>query len=109
MEAITLVECNIPSFNIVVHVFPDTTDMEECLLHPENLDEHRRDALTANEAHKNCVKNQYDEVIKPRVFFEVELVLLWDQDKEPLGERKFKSMWLGLYVVSKVLKRELMN
>ena len=33
-----------------------------------------------------------------------ELVFLWNQDKEPLGEGKFKSMWLGPYEVSKVLK-----
>ena len=33
-------------------------------------------------------------------------VLLWDQDKEPLGAGKFKSMWLGPYVVSNVLKKE---
>ena len=64
-----------------------------------------RDALTANEAHKNRVKNQYDKLIKPRIFSEGELVLLWDQDKEPLGVGKFRSMWLGPYVVSKVLKK----
>ena len=32
-------------------------------------------------------------------------MLLWDQDKEPLGLGKFKSMWLRLYVMSKVLKK----
>ena len=31
--------------------------------------------------------------------------MLWDQDNEPLGAGKFKSMWLGMYVVSKVLKK----
>ena len=31
--------------------------------------------------------------------------MLWDQDKEPLGAGKFRSMWLGPYVVSKVLKK----
>ena len=61
--------------------------------------------LTANQAHKNRVKTQYDKSVKPWVFFEGELVLLWDQDKEPLGEGKFKAMWLGPYVVSKFLKK----
>ena len=61
--------------------------------------------MTINEAHKNRVKNQYDKAIKPRVFSEGELVLLWDQDKEPLGAGKFKSMWLGPYIVSKFLKK----
>ena len=69
------------------------------------MDERRRDALIANEAHKNRVKNQYDTAIKPRVLSEGELVFLWDQDKEPLGAWKFKSMWLGSYVVTKVLKK----
>ena len=31
--------------------------------------------------------------------------MLWDQNKEPLGARKFKAMWLGPYVVSKVLSK----
>ena len=63
------------------------------------------DALTANETHKNRVKNQYDKSVKPRIFSEGELVLLWDQDKEPLGVGKLRSMWLGPYVMSKVLKK----
>ena len=63
--------------------------------------------LTAITAHKNRVKNQYDKSVKPRVFFEGELVLLWDQDKEPLGERKFKAMWLGPYIVSKILREHM--
>ena len=29
--------------------------------------------------------------------------MVWDQDKEPLGEGKFKPMWLGMYVVLKFL------
>ena len=39
------------------------------------------------------------------MFSEGELVFLWDQDKEPLGAGKFKSMWLGPYVVSKLLSK----
>ena len=92
MEAVTLVECKIPSLKIAIHVLHDTTELEEHLLHLENLDERRRDALKVNEAHKNRVKNQYDKVVKPRIFSEGELVLLWDQDKEPLGAGKFRSM-----------------
>ena len=71
----------------------------------EHLDELRRDVLIANEAHKNRVKNQYDKSVKPRIFFEGELVLLWDQDKESLGVGKFSSMLLGPYVMSKFLKK----
>ena len=95
VEAIIPVECEILSLRIAIHVLPDTFELEECLLHLEHLDEHHRDALTANESHKNRVKRQYDKSVKPQIFSEGELVLLWDQDKELLGEGKFKSMWLG--------------
>ena len=71
-------------------MLPDTTELEEWLLHLEHLDEQHRDALTANQAHKNRVKSQFDKTVKPRVFSEGELVLFWDQDKEPLGAGKFK-------------------
>ena len=59
----------------------DTTKMEEHLLHLEHLDEKCRDALTTNRAHKNRVKIQYDNFVKPWIFSEGELVLIWDQDK----------------------------
>ena len=31
--------------------------------------------------------------------------MLWEHNKEPTGTGKFKSMWLGPYVVSKNLKK----
>ena len=104
MEFITPVECEIPSLKIAIHVLADMTEIEERLIHLEHLDEQCIDALIANQAHKNRVKSQYDKSVKPRIFSEEELVLLWDQDKEPLGVGKFMSIWLGPYVVSKVLK-----
>ena len=55
--AITPVECEKTSLKITIHVLPDTTELEERFLHLEHLDERCRDALTANEAHKNRVKN----------------------------------------------------
>ena len=86
-------------------MLPDTTKLEERLLHLEHLDEQRRDALTENQAHKNRVKSQFDKSVKPWIFSEGELVLLWDQDKEPPGAGNFRSMWLGPYIMSKVLKK----
>ena len=105
MEAITSVECEISSLKIDIHVLPDTTELEERPLHLEHLDEQCRDALETNQAHKNRVKSQYDKSFKPQIFSEEELVLLWDEDKEPMGARKFRSMWLGPYVMSKVLNK----
>ena len=61
--------------------------------------------MTEEEAHNNRVKYQYDKVVNPIVLSKGELVLLWVEDKEPLAEGKFKSMWLGPYVVSNVLKK----
>ena len=78
VEAVTPVECEISSLKIAIHVLPDTTELEERLVHLEHLDEQCRDALIANEAHKIRVKTQYDKSIKPWIFSKGELVLLWD-------------------------------
>ena len=40
------------------------------------------------EVNKRRVKVQYDKSICPRRFSEGDLVLLWDQSKEPLGAGK---------------------
>ena len=40
-----------------------------------------------------------------RRFSEGELVLLWDQAKEPLGEGNFNPMWHGPYIVKRVLEK----
>ena len=48
---------------------PDTTELEERLVHLEHLDEQRRDALTTNQDHNNRVKTLYDKSVKPRIFF----------------------------------------
>jgi hypothetical protein len=31
--------------------------------------------------------------------------LVYDQDKDPLGEGKFKSMWFGPFIIREVLKK----
>ena len=33
VEAVTPIECEIPSLKIAIHVLPDTTELEECLVH----------------------------------------------------------------------------
>ena len=57
------------------------------------------------EVNKRRVKVQYDKSIHPRRFSEGDLVLLWDQLKEPLGAGKFNPMWRGPYVVKHVLEK----
>ena len=47
------------------------------------------------EVNKRHMKAQYDKSVHPRVLSEGDLVLLWDQSKEPLGVGKFNPMWRG--------------
>ena len=76
VEAVMPVERKIPYLKIAIHLLPDTTEVEERFLHLQELDEQCKDALTANEAHKNRVKNQYDKAVKPRVFSKGEIFFL---------------------------------
>ena len=76
-----LVEYEIPSLKLAVELLPDTSPLEERLVHLEQLDEQRRDALVALEVNKRHVEVQYDKSVCPRRFSEGDLVLLWDQPK----------------------------
>ena len=113
MEFVLPVECEIPSLKLAIELLPDTSAMEDHLVHLEQLDEQRRDALVALEVNKHRVKVQvalevnkhrvkvqYDKSVSPRKFSEDDLVLLWDQAKEPLGAGKFNPMWHGPYTWS---------
>ena len=105
MEPIFPVECKIPSLKLAVELLPDTSPLEERLVHLEQLDEQHWDALVALEVNKHHVKVQYDKFVHPRRFSEGDLVLLWDQPKEPLGAGKFNPMWHGPYVVKRMLEK----
>ena len=70
-----------------------------------NLDENRRDVALYNEAHKKCVKAQYDKSVQPHVFNKDDLVLTYNQRHEKIGKGKFESMWYGPFIVSKVLEK----
>ena len=59
----------------------------------------------ALEVNKNHVRVQYDKFVHSRRFSEGDLVILWDQAKEPFGVGKFNPMWHGPYVVKHVLER----
>ena len=59
----------------------------------------------ALEVNKCCINVQYDNSICPRRFTEGDLVLLWDQSKEPLGAGKFKPMWHGPYMIKRILEK----
>ena len=79
-----------------MELLPDTSPLEEHLVHLEQLDEQRRDALVALEVNKHRVKVQYDKSVRPRVFSEGDLVLLWDQSKESLRAWNFNLILCGV-------------
>ena len=99
VESILPVECEIPSLKLAIELLPETSALEEHLVHLEQLDEQRQDALVALEVNKRRVKVQYDKSVHPRRFTKGDLVLLWDQAKEPLGVGKFNPMCHGPYMV----------
>ena len=78
VESVLPVECEIPSLKLVVEVLLETSALEERLVHSEQIDEQRRDALVALEINKRHIKVQYDKFVCPRRFSEGDLVLLWD-------------------------------
>jgi hypothetical protein len=53
---VLLIECKKLSLKLAIELLPNTTVEEERFLYLEKLDETRRDATLANEAHKKCVK-----------------------------------------------------
>jgi hypothetical protein len=56
MEVVLPIKCQIPSLKLAVQLLPDTSPLEEWLVHLEQLNEQRFDAALANEAHKHKVK-----------------------------------------------------
>ena len=70
VEVFLPIECEISSLKLAVELLPNTSIEEECFLYLTNLDENQRDAASANEAYKKCVKAQYDKSVQPRVFNE---------------------------------------
>jgi hypothetical protein len=101
LEAVLPIECHISSLKLAAQLLQDTSPLEEQLLY---LEQHR-DVALANEAHKHKVKCQYDRPIHPQVFSEGNLVLVYDQNKDPLGAGKFKPMWFKPFITKEVLKK----
>ncbi len=103
LESIFLVECEVPSLKLAIVFLLETSSLEEHLVHLEHLNKQRWDAAIINEAFKKRVKTQNDKSVCPRVFFEGELFLVSDKDKDALRVHKFKSMCYGPFIVKWVL------
>ena len=58
VESILPVECEIPSLKLAIEFFPNTSKLEECLVHLEHLNEHRQDVVVALEINKCHAKPQ---------------------------------------------------
>jgi hypothetical protein len=99
IEFILPIECEIPYLKLAIGFLPNTYAEEECLLYLMQLDYTHRDATLVIETHKKHVKYQYDKHIKPCIFFEGYLVLLYEQDRDLLGAGKSKAMLCGPYIV----------
>jgi hypothetical protein len=56
LEAVFPIEFQIPSLKLAVQLLPDTSPLEEWLVHLEHLNEQHSDVALANEAHKHKVK-----------------------------------------------------
>eukprot|EP00253_Pinus_taeda_P014198 PITA_14198 len=84
---------------LAIDLLPETSEEEAHFLELIHLDETRRDATLANKANKKLVKAQYGKNVKPRVFSECNLVLLYDQDSDKMGAGKFEPLWMGPYIV----------
>eukprot|EP00253_Pinus_taeda_P001554 PITA_01554 len=97
--------CEILSLKLAVDLLPGTSEEEAHFLELIQLDETCHDVTLANEAHKKRVKAQFDKNVKPRVFSEGDLVLLYDQESDKLGAGKFKSLWMAPYIVKHVLAK----
>jgi hypothetical protein len=105
LEAVLPIQCEISSLKLAIDLLPGTSEEEARFLELIQLDENRRDAALANEAHKKRVKAQFDKNVKPRIFSEGDLVLLYDQESDKLGAGKFQSLWMGPYIVKRVLAK----
>ena len=99
LEAVLPIECEIMSLQIAIELLPATSEEEKRLLYLAQLDENRRDAALAIETHAKSIKAQYDRNVIPRNFSEGDLVLLYDQANDKLGDGKFVPMWHGPFVV----------
>jgi hypothetical protein len=94
-----------PSLKLVIELLPNTYAEEERLLYLMQLDETCHDTTLVIEVQKKHIKAQYNKHVKPCIFSKVDLVLLYEQDWDMLGDGKFEAMWRGPYIVRRVLEK----
>jgi hypothetical protein len=109
LEVVLPIECGIPSLKLAIQLLPNTSVEEERLLYLTQLDKTHHDATLVIETQKKHVKSQYGKHVKPRVFSEGDLVLLYEEYRNFLGAGKFEAMWRSPYIVKRVLEKGAYN
>lgn len=94
-----------PILKLAIELLPVTSIDEKHFVHLTHLDENHRDAALASQAHKRCVKDQFDQNINPRSYSKGDLVSIFDQGHDKLGTGKFESMWHGPYIIKHILAK----
>ena len=89
LEAILPNQCEISSLKLAIDLLPNTSEEEACILNLIHLDETRREAQLANEAHKRRIKVQYNKNVQPHIYSKGDLVLLYDQEANVIVIGKF--------------------
>jgi hypothetical protein len=105
IEDVLAIKCEIPSLNLAIELLSNTSAKEERLLYLMHLDETCHDVALIIETQNKRMKAQYDKHVKPHVFSEGDLVILYEQDHDLLGPEKFEAMWRGPYIVKRVLEK----
>ena len=104
MESTLPIECEIPSLKLAVELLPNTFPEEERLLYLERLYKTCHLVALVIEAQKGRVKAHFEQSVSPHSFIEGDLILLYDQARNKLGEGKFQPMWHGPYIIKCVLQ-----
>lgn len=105
LKAVFTIDDEIPSLKLFIELLPYTSIEEENFLYLASLDEARREAALASEAHKKWVKVEFDQSVNPHLYAKGDLVLVYDQAHDKLGVDKFEPMWHGPYIVKHVLAK----
>eukprot|EP00253_Pinus_taeda_P023595 PITA_23595 len=105
LETVLPVQCEISSLKLAIKLLPRTSEEAARFLELIQLDETCHGVSLANKVHKKRVKAQFNKNVKPRIFSEVDLVLLYDQESDKLGAGKFQYLRMGPYIVKHVLAK----
>jgi hypothetical protein len=68
LETVLSIKSEILLLKFSIELLPNTTTEEEHFLYMEKINKNCHDTSLSNEAHKKCIKVQYDKSIRPHTF-----------------------------------------